>query len=174
VLILQENEFVYACVTDISSEIRVPFTFLTTIRDKFLDNPSLFRSADGAIENEFNEDFKEVISQTLYEYNTGRGDKISKVQTELNDVKVVMLANIEKVIERGEKLDDLLERTEELERCDRAISTFAIEGTSFLQEARKLRVQKMWKHFKMWLLIGSLLTSVLTIAILLACGVIRV
>ncbi|KTD40783.1 R-SNARE family protein [Legionella parisiensis] len=41
--------------------------------------------------------------------------KVVQVKKELEDVKQIMLENVEKVTLRGEKIDDLLEKTEQLE-----------------------------------------------------------
>ena len=49
-----------------------------------------------------------------YDFNV-QGDKITKLQAQVEDVKQVMLENINKVIERGESLDVLLSKTEDLE-----------------------------------------------------------
>jgi vesicle-associated membrane protein 7 len=50
-----------------------------------------------------------------YDFNIGRGDRISQLHAQVEDVKQIMLDNVEKVIERGERLDDLLSKTEDLE-----------------------------------------------------------
>ena len=40
---------------------------------------------------------------------------MSRLQSQVDEVKGVMSQNIEKVMERGERLDDLMDKTEELE-----------------------------------------------------------
>lgn len=40
---------------------------------------------------------------------------MSQLHAQVEDVKQIMLDNVEKVIERGERLDDLLSKTEDLE-----------------------------------------------------------
>lgn len=40
---------------------------------------------------------------------------MSLLHAQVEDVKQVMLDNVEKVLERGERLDDLLSKTEDLE-----------------------------------------------------------
>lgn len=40
---------------------------------------------------------------------------MSQLRTQVEDVKQIMLDNVEKMIERGERLDDLLLKTEDLE-----------------------------------------------------------
>lgn len=41
-------------------------------------------------------------------------DKIKSIQNDLDETKIIMLNSIDKLLERGEKLDDILERTREL------------------------------------------------------------
>ena len=43
------------------------------------------------------------------------GGPLSKLQAQVNEVKDVMTQNIEKVLERGERLEDLVDKTEDLE-----------------------------------------------------------
>ena len=40
---------------------------------------------------------------------------MSKLQSQVDEVKGVMTQNIEKVLERGDRLEDLMDKTEELE-----------------------------------------------------------
>ncbi|XP_043550974.1 uncharacterized protein si:ch73-234b20.5 isoform X4 [Chiloscyllium plagiosum] len=42
-------------------------------------------------------------------------EKLSHIQGQVNDVKGIMSQNIEKVLERGEKLDDLIIKTDDLQ-----------------------------------------------------------
>jgi synaptobrevin family protein YKT6 len=39
-------------------------------------------------------------------------DKIAQIQKELDESKIIILKSIDKIMERGEKLDDLIDRTE--------------------------------------------------------------
>jgi hypothetical protein len=40
---------------------------------------------------------------------------VSQIRNQVEDVKRIMLDNVEKVMERGERIDDLLSKTENLE-----------------------------------------------------------
>ena len=42
-------------------------------------------------------------------------DQLGQLQSQVNDVKDVMTQNIEKVMERGERLEDLIAQTDDLE-----------------------------------------------------------
>ncbi|XP_051898731.1 vesicle-associated membrane protein 8 isoform X2 [Pristis pectinata] len=45
-------------------------------------------------------------------------DKLSNLQSQVNDVKGIMTHNIEKVLDRGEKLDDLIIKTDDLQATE--------------------------------------------------------
>lgn len=46
--------------------------------------------------------------------NPAEADKITRMQKELDEVKDVLQQSIEQVLQRGEKLDDLVDKSEEL------------------------------------------------------------
>lgn len=50
--------------------------------------------------------------------NSGRtGDQISQLHRQVEDVRGIMAQNIERVVERGDRLDSLLEKTQDLEQA---------------------------------------------------------
>ncbi|PNF17917.1 hypothetical protein B7P43_G02196 [Cryptotermes secundus] len=161
--VLIENGIAFTCVTYLTRKHYLPFSFLDALKEKFLEVPSLCSRAVTASENEFDRDFCPVMASVVYDFNIGRGDKVSKLRAQVEDVKQIMLDNVDKVIGRGERLDDLLSKTEDLES----------HGTVFRQGARDIRVKMRCKNLRMWLVIGGLLTLVLTVTILSACGVIH-
>lgn len=70
------------------------------------------------------------LQSLLKDYNGGRleADKITKVQTEISDVKQVLLDNVEALTARQEKLSDLKDRTDAL----------SVQSQIFLGQAKKL------------------------------------
>lgn len=56
----------------------------------------------------------ESFMHDLITRNQTPSDKLSKVQDQLEEIKEVMVQNIEQVLKRGEKLDTLVEKSEEL------------------------------------------------------------
>ncbi|XP_021939039.1 vesicle-associated membrane protein 712-like isoform X1 [Zootermopsis nevadensis] len=113
--VLIESGIAYTCVTHLTNKHYLQFSFLETMKEKFLEVPSLHIRAVTASENEFERDFCPVIASVVYDYNIGRGDNVSRLHAQVEDVKQIMLENVEKVIERGDRLDDLLSKTEDLE-----------------------------------------------------------
>ena len=78
----------------------------------------------------------------------------------LDDVKQVMVQNIEMVLERGEKLELLVDKTD-------ALNTTAF---TFEKSSRKLKEAMFWKKVKLYLLALSLLGFVVFIITWVACG----
>ncbi|SBT41372.1 SNARE protein, putative [Plasmodium ovale wallikeri] len=55
------------------------------------------------------------LNELLKKYqNPSEADKLSRVQKDLDEVKDVMLKNIEDLLQRGEKLDDLMKKSQDL------------------------------------------------------------
>uniref|UniRef100_G1MYD0 V-SNARE coiled-coil homology domain-containing protein n=1 Tax=Meleagris gallopavo TaxID=9103 RepID=G1MYD0_MELGA len=67
-----------------------------------------------------------------------RNDKIRHVQNQVDEVIDVMQENITKVIERGERLDDLQDKSESL----------SDNATAFSNRAKQLRRQMWWRGCK--------------------------
>jgi hypothetical protein len=85
--------------------------------------------------------------------------KTQLIQHQLEEVKVVMKDNIGKVIERGEALEDLQDKSDDL----------YTHAFTFNRQSRKLRCQMWWKNCRVYLL-GFLIFAVILVLILWASG----
>ncbi|XP_060687894.1 vesicle-associated membrane protein 8 [Hemiscyllium ocellatum] len=70
-------------------------------------------------------------------------EKLSNLQGQVNDVKGIMSQNIEKVLERGEKLDDLIIKTDDLQAS----------ADTFQKTSTKIARKMWWKNTKMIIII---------------------
>ncbi|XP_061763792.1 vesicle-associated membrane protein 8 [Nerophis ophidion] len=93
---------------------------------------------------------------------SGSAPKLDAVQGQVNEVKVILRDNIDKVLERGDRLDDLIGKTDDLQA-----SADSFQRTS-TQVARKY----WWKNIKMMIIIGVVVLVVLILIILFATNVI--
>ncbi|XP_010119276.1 PREDICTED: vesicle-associated membrane protein 4, partial [Chlamydotis macqueenii] len=84
-----------------------------------------------------------------------RSDKIRHVQNQVDEVIDVMQENITKVIERGERLDDLQDKSESL----------SDNATAFSNRAKQLRRQMWWRGCKMKAIIALVAVIVLLVII---------
>jgi vesicle-associated membrane protein 7 len=94
--------------------------------------------------------FGPVISQLVYTYNTSPPtDDISRAQSELAQVKDIMVQNVEQILSRGERIELLVDKTDNM----------ANQATAFRRGARTVRRQMWWKN-KRVLALGVLVALV--------------
>merc|ERR1719253_1075325 len=91
-----------------------------------------------AIAFSMNEAFSVVIKDRMEYYNSPNPnvDNIGAVRNQIDEVKDIMVQNIEKVLERGEKIELLVDKTDRLSK-----QAFKFESTS-----RNLRRTLWWKN----------------------------
>jgi len=87
-------------------------------------------------------------------------DRITKVRGEIDEVKSVMVANIEKVLERGEKIELLVEQTEALQH----------NAFEFKKGSTQLKRAMWWKNMKITIILILVVLAVVYLAAALACG----
>ena len=124
-------------MSDEQNKHRVPFAFLQEIKDLFTSKYGL-EVPQRAIAFSLNEEFAKVIEGRMDYYNAAGSnvDGLSAVKNQIEDVKGVMVENIEKVLERGEKIELLVDKTDRLNQ-----QAFKFESSS-----RNLRRAMWWKN----------------------------
>lgn len=160
---LIDRGIIFTCITKFTDSHYLPFAFLHDVREKFSEQPSLISRSYRAGEDEFDRDFRPVLVQIMDDFNSGRADKISQVDEQIEDIKEVMLQNVEKIMERADALADLLSKTEDLKS----------QGVDFRVAARQVFVQSRCRNLKLWLVILFLFSLFVTIVILFVTGVIK-
>ncbi|XP_028273223.1 vesicle-associated membrane protein 8 isoform X2 [Parambassis ranga] len=88
--------------------------------------------------------------------------KMDQVQGQVNEVKVILKDNINKVLERGDRLDDLIGKTDDLQAS----------ADSFQRTSTRVARKYWWKNIKMMILIGVIVLVIVILIILAATGVI--
>lgn len=84
--------------------------------------------------------FGPVISSLMHTYNTAPPmDELARAQHELNQVKDIMVQNVEQILSRGERIELLVDKTDAM----------AGQATAFRRGARSVRRQMWWKNKKM-------------------------
>lgn len=154
------DHILYLCMCDdpSSPKRRIPFNFLEDIRQRFVTNYG--DSAQTAIAFAMNAEFSVVLQRQMDLYNSPSADQFAQVHRKLDDVKNVMVQNIEMVLERGEKLELLVDKTDRLNA-----TAFTFEKSS-----RKLKEAMFWKKVKVYMLALSLVGFIVFIITWVACG----
>ncbi|KAK7981762.1 synaptobrevin [Apiospora saccharicola] len=150
----------FLVIADSSLGRRVPFGYLFEIRKRF------FEEFDGA-----NTDFADMpnygagsfngeLRKLMVDFGTtsgGREDAITNVQREIDDVRGIMTKNIEGLLERGERIDLLVDKTDRLGGSAR----------EFRVRSRGLKRQMWWKNVKLMALL-TLVVVLIIAAIVIA------
>ena len=143
------------------SRHRLPFAFLKEIEDTFIKRYG--GQAQTAIAFSMNDEFAPVLRDTLNEFNNNPNkiiDNISKVKDQIDDVREVMVQNISKVLERGEKIELLVDKTDKLNQ----------QAFKFEKQSKKLKNVMYWKKVKMWASIALIVAVLIFVFTAFACG----
>ena len=90
----------------------------------------------------------------------GKDDAIGNVQQEIESVRDIMTQNIERVLERGERIDLLVDKTDRL----------GAGAHDFRVRSRGLRRRMWWKNVKLMVLLAFVVVFLLYLFIGFGCG----
>ncbi|WZY87943.1 hypothetical protein YC2023_044678 [Brassica napus] len=208
--LVENNGFVFLVVADESTGRSVPFVFLERVKEDFKkryeasiknDEPHPLADDDEdddlfgdrfSIAYNLDREFGPILKEHM-QYCMSHPEemsKLSKLKAQINDVKGIMMDNIEKicdvlslleikklhaankswiavmpsdqlkVLDRGEKIELLVDKTENLQ----------FQADSFQRQGRQLR-RKMWiQSLQMKLMVGGAILSFILIVWVVACG----
>ncbi|XP_035022305.1 vesicle-associated membrane protein 8 [Hippoglossus stenolepis] len=91
-------------------------------------------------------------------------DKVQTLKDQVDGVKNIMTENVDRILARGERLDDLMGKSEDLQAG----------AQHFKQTSQKVARSYWWKNAKMVVVIVVIVLIIVLIIILLATGVIPI
>ncbi|TQE03498.1 hypothetical protein C1H46_010813 [Malus baccata] len=112
---LVENGFTYCVVAAESAGRQIPIAYLERIKDDFNKRYGGGKAAT-AVANGLNREFGPKLKDHM-KYCVDHPEeinKLAKVKAQVTEVKGVMMENIEKVLDRGEKIELLVDKTDNL------------------------------------------------------------
>ncbi|RWR94147.1 vesicle-associated membrane protein 724 [Cinnamomum micranthum f. kanehirae] len=152
---LVEDGYAYCVVAKESVGKQVSIAFLERLKEDFKKRYGGGK-ADTAMAKSLNKEFGPVIKEHMQYIIDHREEigKLLKVKAQVSEVKSIMMENLDKALDRGEKLDVLTDKTEELRA----------QAQSFKKQGTQIR-RKMWfQNMKIKLVVlGVLLLLVLII-----------
>lgn len=114
------------------------------------DHPVLRSSSS----RDFGPKIKEFLTYVMN--NPNEFNKVATVQKKVDEVKAIMVENIDKVLERGERLELLVDKTDNLR----------FQADKFQKQGRSLRNKMWWQNIKMKLIVATLIIVVILIIFL--------
>ncbi|XP_021738867.1 vesicle-associated membrane protein 711-like isoform X2 [Chenopodium quinoa] len=126
------------CMADDSLGRRIPFAFLEDIHQRFVKTYG--RAVLTAQAYAMSDEFSRVLNQQMDYYSSDpNADRINRLRGEMDQVRNVMVENIDKVLDRGDRLELLVDKTANLQG-----NTFR-----FRKQARRFRSNVWWKNVKL-------------------------
>lgn len=154
-----EDGITYLCLADEQQKRRMPFLFLQDVKDKF--RASYGERAKTAIAFAMNTEFSRVLAERMEFFNENpAADNFGQVKDKLAEVKDIMVQNIESVLARGEKIELLVDKSEQLNRS----------ANKFQRSSKQLKNVMWWKNVKMWALITVIVIVLIWLISSFVCG----
>ncbi|CAG9863394.1 unnamed protein product [Phyllotreta striolata] len=154
-----ENRILYMCITDDEFERSRAFLFLNEIKRRF--QSTYGSSVDTAIAYAMNSEFSTILATEMKHYSESHDlDTISRVHSELDELKNIMVKNIDNVAMRGERLELLVNKADNLNNG----------SMTFRTTSRNLARSLFWKNIKLYVFIGIVIFVIIYIIICISCG----
>mmetsp|Transcript_19263 Transcript_19263/g.45040 ORF Transcript_19263/g.45040 Transcript_19263/m.45040 type:complete len:219 (-) Transcript_19263:216-872(-) len=149
----------FLCMADEEFGRRIPFMFLDDVKSRF--NATYGDRGRTALAYAMNEDFSRVLMKQMEYYSSNpNADKLNRVKGDIDEVKSVMVQNIEKVLERGDRIELLVDRTESLNQ----------HAVKFKKQSTQLKRAMWWKNAKLMGVLAVVVGVIIFIVIASACG----
>ncbi|KAH7281538.1 hypothetical protein KP509_36G052600 [Ceratopteris richardii] len=157
---LVEDGFTYMVVADEAIGRQMPFAFLERVKDDFKRRFGGGK-ADTAVAHSLDREFGPKLKDHM-QYCVDHPDemnKIAKVKAQVSEVKGIMMENIEKVLDRGEKIELLVDKTENLR----------FQADNFQKQGKQLRRKMCLQNMKVKLVVLGIVILLILIIWLSIC-----
>jgi len=143
--LLSDGARVYVCVAE-DMPLHVCYAFLKAVAEEVGEkDPSVLPA---------------FLKDRMQYHNNLSNDAVARIQKELEDVKDIMMENMERVLVRGERLDVLLDKS----------SRLADSAQQFHQSTRQLRQRYCRRHMKVVAVAAGCATVLIFLIFVFICG----
>jgi vesicle-associated membrane protein 7 len=150
-------------IADASLGRRIPFGFLVTLQKKFLDEFDPTQTDFSSLPSYGCASFNSTLKKLMFEQGAttaGQQDALRTAHQEIDGVREIMTENIERVLERGERIDLLVDKTDRL----------GVNARDFRVRSRGLRRRMWWKNVKLMVLLCLVVIFLIYLFVGFGCG----
>ena len=107
--------------------------------------------------------FKKPLADVLAKYHGSDAvtdEKVKKVRAAVDEVKELALDNVERVLARGQHIDEIVQQTDELQS----------QAAGFQRNSKMLKNQMWWNNMKGKLIIAGVILVFLLVVYVVFCG----
>ncbi|CEL05694.1 Putative Synaptobrevin/VAMP-like protein [Aspergillus calidoustus] len=151
----------YIVVATAEQGRRIPFAYLLEMKRKFLSTYPPSNTDFGSLPAYGCAAFNSELRALLQTFNTAPpADSLASARKEIDSVKDIMTENIERVLERGERIDLLVDKTDRL----------GGSAHDFRMRSRGLRRRMWWKNVKLMTLLAVVVVFLVYLFVGMGCG----
>ncbi|KAL3471141.1 synaptobrevin-domain-containing protein [Aspergillus californicus] len=151
----------YIVVASAEQGRRIPFAFLLEMKRKFLATYPPHSTDLGSLPAYGCAGFNAELRTLLQTFNTAPpADSLASAKKEIDSVRDIMTENIERVLERGERIDLLVDKTDRLGGSAR----------DFRMRSRGLRRRMWWKNIKLMVMLTVVVIFLVYLFVGMGCG----
>ena len=137
---VMDKSICFGCIVSSELTAYTAMSFINEMKQSFFRSFDAEQVASSANPARLAASFVTNIEKTMEKFDTSAGQKkLTRVKSQIEEVKDVMANNIDKVLERGEKLDDVLEKTDQMKE----------HALQFKTKGKKLRRMLYCQNIKM-------------------------
>jgi len=164
-----ENRIIFMCITEDNYERSKAFAFLGEIKKRFMNQygERVYTALPYAMNSDFSSTlmaqmkfFSELPSPSHEIGARGNQGKMTHVQGQVDELRGIMVKNIDQIAARGERLELLVNRTEDLQA----------NAITFKRTSRNLERSMCMKNAKLSLIIAVCAVAVLYFVVSACCG----
>ncbi|XP_069049750.1 vesicle-associated membrane protein 7 [Lepisosteus oculatus] len=154
-----QDRIIYLCITDDDFERSRAFSFLNEVKKRF--QTTYGSRAQTALPYAMNSEFSSTLAAQMKHHSDSRGsDRVAETQMQVDELKGIMVRNIDLVAQRGEKLELLIDKTENL----------VDSSVTFKTTSRNLARAMCMKNLKLTCVVVFVCILLIYIIVTAACG----
>jgi len=132
-----EDGLIILCMADAQTGNRVVFSYLQDIQNRFRGRYAAFSNAPEM----GMQDFSRTLNERMEFFSSNpTSEKMSKVKHEIEEVKTTLRDNIDKVLDRGDKIETIMDKTDLLQA----------QSNGFRKVATQVKNKMWWENKKCW------------------------
>ena len=148
----------YVCLADRGMGQSVPMKFLDEICGKF--ETSYLANSKTAVALQMNTEFQPTIREVVEKYNEGADTSMDRIRSHIAEISDNMIDNIDKIMQRQEKIELLVEKTDTLNRT----------ALQFRRQAIDVRRTLWWRDVRAKVTIVVICLVIIFLLIMWLCG----
>ncbi|TYZ58952.1 hypothetical protein PybrP1_001812 [[Pythium] brassicae (nom. inval.)] len=156
---LHDDGLTYMCMAEERVQTNVAFALLAELKTAFVAQ----YGAQGKTAIAFGMmPFAPTLEGVMKKYDNFKIETpLTQVRQKMERVKMIMIENVNQLMERGEKIDLLVMRTDKLQQ----------DALKFEKTAKKVKQVFWWKNFKLWVLLIIALFFLAFVVSFVVCGI---